>query len=39
MARLFNDGSPASQLLRPCYFSFHIARRNLVRPEWKKSAR
>ncbi|HWS96575.1 MAG TPA: hypothetical protein VN620_08890, partial [Candidatus Methylomirabilis sp.] len=39
MARLFNDGSPTSQLLRPFYFLFHIARRNLVHPEWKKSAK
>jgi hypothetical protein len=37
LARLFNDGSLSSQLLRPLYWAFHLARRNLVPPEWKKS--
>jgi len=39
LARLFNDGSPTSQLLRPFYFAFHLARRNFVPPVWKRSAR
>jgi len=38
LARLLNDGSPTSQLLRPFRFLFHIARRNAVPPAWKKSA-
>ncbi len=38
LRRLFTDGSPASQLLRPFYFVFHLARRSLVRPHWKRSA-
>jgi len=39
LARLFTDGSPSSQLLRPFYFVFHLVRRNLAPPEWKKSSK
>ena len=34
--RLMVDGSPMSQLLRPFYFVFHLVRRNVVRPNWKR---
>ena len=39
LARLFTDGSPSSQLLRPFYFVFHLVRRTVALPEWKKVAR
>jgi glycosyltransferase involved in cell wall biosynthesis len=38
LRRLFTDGSPVSQLLRPFYFVFHLIRRSLIRPHWKRSA-
>ncbi len=34
--RLWADGSPLSQLLRPFYFVFHLVRRNAVPPYWKQ---
>jgi glycosyltransferase involved in cell wall biosynthesis len=36
LRRLWRDGSLLSQLLRPFYFVFHLARRNLVTPYWKR---
>jgi len=39
LARLFTNGSPSSQLLRPFYFVFHLVRRTVALPEWKKVAR
>lgn len=35
LRRLFAEGSPLSQLLRPFYFVFHLVRRNVVPPYWK----
>jgi hypothetical protein len=35
VARLFTQGSIASQLARPFMFAFHIIRRNLRRPYWR----
>jgi glycosyltransferase involved in cell wall biosynthesis len=35
MARLFTQGSVASQLVRPFMFVFHIVRRNVRRPYWR----
>jgi hypothetical protein len=35
MARLFTQGSVASQLVRPFMFVFHIIRRNVRRPYWR----
>jgi glycosyltransferase involved in cell wall biosynthesis len=35
MARLFTQGSVASQLVRPFMFAFHIVRRNVRRPYWR----
>jgi glycosyltransferase involved in cell wall biosynthesis len=37
LRRLFRDGSPGTQLLRPFYFVFHLARRHLVTPHWKRT--
>lgn len=39
LGRLLTEGSPTSQLLRPFYWMFHLARRKLVRPEWNRSAK
>ena len=36
VARLFTQGSVASQLARPFMFAFHIIRRNLRRPYWRR---
>jgi len=36
LARLFTQGSIASQLARPFMFAFHIIRRNLRRPYWRR---
>jgi hypothetical protein len=36
VARLFAQGSVASQLARPFMFAFHIIRRNLRRPYWRR---
>ena len=36
VARLFTQGSVASQLVRPFMFAFHIIRRNVRRPYWRK---
>jgi glycosyltransferase involved in cell wall biosynthesis len=36
VARLFTQGSVASQLARPFMFAFHIIRRNVRRPYWRK---
>jgi len=38
LQRLFREGSPVSQLLRPFYFVFHLVRRNVLAPNWKRSA-
>jgi hypothetical protein len=35
VARLFTQGSVASQLARPFMFAFHIIRRNIRRPYWR----
>lgn len=35
VARLFRQGSVASQLARPFMFAFHITRRNVRRPYWR----
>jgi glycosyltransferase involved in cell wall biosynthesis len=35
LARLFTQGSVASQLARPFMFVFHIIRRNVRRPYWR----
>ncbi len=35
VARLFTQGSVASQLARPFMFAFHIIRRNVRRPYWR----
>jgi glycosyltransferase involved in cell wall biosynthesis len=35
VARLFTQGSVASQLVRPFMFAFHIIRRNVRRPYWR----
>ena len=35
IARLFTQGSVASQLVRPFMFVFHIIRRNVRRPYWR----
>jgi glycosyltransferase involved in cell wall biosynthesis len=35
MARLFTQGSPASQLSRPFTFAFHLVRRKLQQPYWR----
>lgn len=35
VARLFTQGSVASQLVRPFMFVFHIIRRNVRRPYWR----
>ncbi len=37
VARLFTQGSVASQLARPFMFAFHIIRRNVRRPYWRGS--
>lgn len=34
--RLWSDGSVMSQLVRPLNFVFHLVRRNLVQPYWKR---
>ena len=36
VARLFTQGSPKSQLARPFMFAFHIIRRNVRRPYWRR---
>jgi glycosyltransferase involved in cell wall biosynthesis len=36
IARLFTQGSVASQLARPFMFAFHIIRRNVRRPYWRR---
>ena len=36
VARLFTQGSVAAQLARPFMFAFHIIRRNLRRPYWRR---
>jgi glycosyltransferase involved in cell wall biosynthesis len=36
MRRIWTDGSPASQLVRPLYLVFHLVRRTLVPPYWKR---
>ena len=38
LRRLVLEGSPGSQLLRPFHFVFHLVRRNVVTPYWKKPA-
>ena len=35
--RLFRQGSIASQLVRPFMFAFHVIRRNVRRPYWRRS--
>ena len=35
LRRLLMDGSVISQLLRPFYYVFHLARRNIFPPYWK----
>jgi glycosyltransferase involved in cell wall biosynthesis len=37
VARLFTQGSVASQLVRPFMFAFHIVRRNVRGPYWRGS--
>lgn len=34
--RLLGEGSVGSQLIRPFWFGFHWARRNVVKPWWKR---
>ena len=36
LKRLFAEGSPASQLARPFLFLFHVLRRNLRPPYWRR---
>jgi hypothetical protein len=36
LMRLFTKGSVKSQLVRPFMFAFHVVRRNLRQPYWKK---
>ncbi len=36
LMRLFTKGSVESQLVRPFMFAFHVVRRNLRPPHWKK---
>jgi glycosyltransferase involved in cell wall biosynthesis len=36
LARLFRQGSPASQLVRPFAFVFHLVRRNIWPPCWQR---
>lgn len=35
LRRLMARGSPASQLVRPWFWAFHIVRRNVLRPYWR----
>jgi glycosyltransferase involved in cell wall biosynthesis len=35
--RLWHDGSVMSQVLRPFYFVFHLTRRSLITPIWRKN--
>jgi glycosyltransferase involved in cell wall biosynthesis len=37
LARLFTQGSIASQLTRPRTFAFHLIRRNVLRPHWRRA--
>jgi glycosyltransferase involved in cell wall biosynthesis len=39
LRRLMREGSVWSQLVRPAYFLFHIARRSVTRPYWKRVGR
>ncbi len=39
LRRLLTHGSLRSQLLRPFYFVFHLGRRNIVAPYWKRVGR
>ncbi len=36
LTRLFTQGSVRSQLMRPFAFVFHIVRRNVIRPYWRR---
>jgi glycosyltransferase involved in cell wall biosynthesis len=36
LRRLVSEGSLRSQLVRPFWFGFHLLRRNLVKPYWRK---
>lgn len=36
LRRLARDGSVVSQLVRPLWYVFHIVRRNVVEPVWKR---
>lgn len=38
VVHLFTEGSPGSQLTRPFAFVFHLVRRNVWRPYWRKLA-
>jgi len=38
MRRLFSEGSPASQLARPLLFAWHVVRRKVRTPYWRKLA-
>ncbi len=39
LRRLTTDGSVGSQLARPFYYVFHLGRRSIVAPYWKKVTR
>lgn len=39
LRRLLGEGSVVSQLARPFLYVFHVARRNLIPPYWKRAAR
>jgi hypothetical protein len=39
LRRLMTDGSVGSQLARPFYYAFHLGRRNIVTPYWKRVGR
>ncbi len=39
LARLVTEGSVGSQLARPLYYFFHVGRRNMVAPYWKRVRR
>lgn len=39
LGRLLKDGSVASQLGRPFYYVFHVGRRNMLAPYWKRVGR
>lgn len=39
LVRLFAEGSPASQFMRPFVFLYHIVRRNVLPPYWRTLSR